>query len=153
MGGHQGSEPRDDTPSVENFNLLKKEKPEQDSLASYFANFGIPETPLLQTLLDDLASELRKYREYWKKRREQYKIYWRNVQEKCRMCLDFLKGGLYMSDNETHQQEPQEQQEFKKEAHTTAGGSAYSRKSSPKAVWGPADRPGAGFARQGQNAQ
>ena len=67
----------------------------------------------------------------------------------------------------------QEQQELKKEADTTAGGSAYSRRSSrgavwapatsPGAVWAPANSPGAvptqadpakaGLAGQGQNTQ
>ena len=89
-----GSELGDDIPSAENFTWSKTEKPKQESLASYLANFGMPEAPLLQPLLDDFASELRKYREYWKKRREQYKMYWRNIQEKCRICLDFFDRGL-----------------------------------------------------------
>ena len=54
--------------------MPKKEKPKQESLASYIANFAKPEVPLLQPLLDDFASELRKYKEYWKKKREQYKM-------------------------------------------------------------------------------
>ena len=58
-----GSELGDDTPSVENSNWSKKEQPKQKSLASYLENFGKPEVPLLQLLLDDLASELKKYRE------------------------------------------------------------------------------------------
>ena len=132
-------------------------------MASCLANFGMPEVPLLQPLLDDFASELRKYREYWKKRREQYKMYWRNIQEKCRICLDFFERSLYKTDKQEPQELKQEQQEFKKEADTPAGGSTYSRRSSPGAVWAPANSPGAvttpadpakaGFAGQGQNTQ
>ena len=60
-----GSELGDDKPSV---NWPKKKKPEKESLASYLAKFEMPEVPLLQILFEDVASELKTYREYWKKK-------------------------------------------------------------------------------------
>ena len=143
-----GSELGDDTPSVENSNWSKKEQPKQKSLASYLENFGKPEVPLLQLLLDDLASELKKYREYWKKRREQYIIYCRSTQEKFKICLDFFERGLYKTDTQEPQERKQKQQELKEEADLKAGGAAYNRKNSPGTVTTPADPAKAGFARQ-----
>ena len=121
MTSELGSELGDDKTSV---NWPKKKKPEKESLASYLAKFEMPEVPLLQLLLDDVASELKKYREYWKKRREQYKMYSRNVQETCSKCLDSFKQGLYI-----------------KEADFTAGGAA-------QPPWTPANHPETGFAGQ-----
>ena len=63
MASELGSELGEDAPSAEDFDLPKKEKPKQESLASYLANFEKPEVPLLQPLLGDFVSKLRKYRE------------------------------------------------------------------------------------------
>ena len=56
-----------------------KEKPQQESLASYLAAFEKPEVPLFQELIYDLISEIRKYRKYWKDRRERH---WKARQER-----------------------------------------------------------------------
>ena len=77
-----GSELGDDTPSAEIWPI--REKPKQESLASLLANFTMPAVPLLQSLFEDFASELKKYKEYWTKKREQYKLYWIKIQEKCK---------------------------------------------------------------------
>ena len=71
--------------------------------------------------------------------------------------MDFFERSLYKTDKQEPQELKQEQQELKKEADT------YSRRSSPGAVWAPANSPGAvttpadpakaGFAGQGQNTQ
>ena len=90
---------------------------------------------------------------------------------------DFFERGPYIKEEQTHQQEPQKlkqkiQQEkhknllqkpqgFKKEADLAAGGAAQAdlaaggaaQATLQKEAWTPADRPGAGFAGQGQNTQ
>ena len=104
-------------------------------MASYLANFGVPEVPLLQSLLEDVAAELSKYRQYWKKRREQYKTHWTNVLEKFKICLDFFE--IDKQELKTRKQKQQE----------------VNRKSSPAAVTTPADPVKSGFAGQGQTTQ
>ena len=127
-----GSELGDDTPSAENWS--KKEKPKQESLASYLANFEMPEVPMLQFLVEDFSSELRKCREHWKKKREQYKTYWTNLL-KFKMCLDFFE--IDKQELKTLKQKQQE----------------VNRKSSLAAVTNPAYPSKSGFAGQGQNTQ
>ena len=130
-----GSDLGDETPSSENLNWSKQDEPKQGSLASYLANFEMPKVPLLQSLLEDVAAELRKYREHWQKRREQYKTYWTNVQDKFKICLDFFE--IVKQELKEHKQKQQE----------------VNRNSSPAAVTTPADPVKSGFAGQGQTTQ
>ena len=130
-----GSDLGDETPSSENLHWSKQDEPKQGSLVSYLANFGMPKVPLLQSLLEDVAAELRKYREHWQKRREQYKTYWTNVQDKLKVCLDFFEIDI---------QELKKPKQKQQEAN---------RNSSPAAVTTPADPVKSGFAGQGQTTQ
>ena len=150
-----GSELGDDTPSAEIWPI--REKPKQESLASLLANFTMPAVPLLQSLFEDFASELKKYKEHWTKKREQYKLYWIKIQEKCKRCLEFFECSLYKTGNQEPQEFEQEQQKLNKEASTydtrSSLGVMWTPASSPGAATTPADPAKAGFAGQGHNTQ
>ena len=84
----------------------------------------MPEVPLLQSLLEDVAAELSKYRQYWKKRREQYKTHWTNVLEKFKICLDFFEFSLPKIDKQEPKDLKQKQQELNEEADPAKAGFA-----------------------------
>ena len=99
-----------------------------------------------------MISEIRKYRKYWKDRREKH---WKARQEKYR---NYLEDILQELKQEKPQQEPQK---LRKEADLAAGGAAQAdlaaggaaQATLQKGAWTPADPPEAGFAGQGQNTQ
>ena len=143
-----GSELGDDTPSTEIWS--KREKPKQESLVSFLANFTMPAVPLLQSLFEDFASELKKYREHWKKRREQCKVYWIKVQEECKRCLEFFECNLCKIDKQESQELKQKQQGI---GRRSSPGAVRTETYSPETVTIPTDPADAGFTGQWQNTQ